>query len=118
MYRRLGSLALVAALAACTSEGPTAVAAGTGALPARGSSGSTAVLQVAGTWAGTTINTSSAGVSAIKRGSVSGQSISLELDRGEGAEVAPTFFGTVESDGVTMVGVHSRYAETVTLVRR
>ena len=142
------------AVAACASEGPTAVDGGTGsaATLAKGSSGSpSTILAVGGTWAGTTVNTSSAGdstqwsltlrqngdrlegglvrvvyingtsflgVSAIKRGFVAGQDVSLEFDRGEGAEVAPTFFGTVAAGGTTMVGSHSRYAETVTLTRR
>jgi hypothetical protein len=154
MPHRLPARSLVAAAAllaaACASEAPTAVADGGDPQLARGSSGSSSAIAVAGTWAGTTINTTSAGdstrwsltlrqngdrlegglvrivyvngasflgTSSIKRGSVSGQSISLEFDRGEGAEVAPTFFGTVESDGVTMTGFHSRYAETATLKR-
>lgn len=62
--------------------------------------------------------TSAVGVSAVKRGSVSGQNVSLEFDRGEGAEVGPTFSGTVSDDGRTMLGFHSRYPEPVTLTRR
>jgi hypothetical protein len=138
--------------AACAGDSPTGVAPAASALQARGSSGgSGAALAVAGSWSGTTINTSSAGdstqwsltlrqngdrlegglvrivyigaqsylgTSAIKRGTVSGPSIGLEFDRGEGAEVAPMFSATVEADGVTMIGFHSRYAEQVTLNRR
>jgi predicted small lipoprotein YifL len=58
------------------------------------------------------------GVSAIKRGSISGRDVSLEFDRGEGAETAPTFFATVSDDGISMTGFHSRYPGSVTLVRR
>ena len=57
-------------------------------------------------------------MSAIKRGSVSGQNMSLEFDRGEGAEAGPTFSDTVSDDGHTMLGVHSRYPKPVTLTRR
>ena len=57
------SVIVAAALlaAACTSEGPTATGTGADPLLSRGSSGSATVIQVAGTWAGTTVNTTSAG---------------------------------------------------------
>jgi hypothetical protein len=62
--------------------------------------------------------TSLAGVSAIKRGSISGTSVYLEFDRGEGAETATTFGATVSDDGRSMTGFHSRYPGSVTLVKR
>ena len=62
--------------------------------------------------------TSSVSVSAVKKGSVSGQNVSLEFDRGEGAKVGTTFSGTVSDDGRTMLGYRSRYPEPVTLTRR
>lgn len=62
--------------------------------------------------------TTFAGVSAIKRGSIAGRVIALEFDRGEGAETAFTFSGTVNSDGRSMTGFHSRYPGSVALTRR
>jgi hypothetical protein len=58
------------------------------------------------------------GVSTIKRGSIAGQGVSLEFDRGEGAETATTFVATVSDDGRSMTGFHSRYPGAITLVRR
>jgi hypothetical protein len=58
------------------------------------------------------------GVSAIKRGSIVGQGVSLEFDRGEGAEAPTAFSATVSDDGRSMTGFHSRYPEALTLVRR
>jgi hypothetical protein len=58
------------------------------------------------------------GTSTIKRGTVSGQFVSLEFDRGEGAETAFTFGATVSDDLRSMDGYHSRYNTSVTLVRR
>ena len=58
------------------------------------------------------------GTSAIKRGSISGSFVSLEFDRGEGAETATTFGATVSDDRTSMTGFHSRYPGEVTLVRR
>jgi dTDP-glucose pyrophosphorylase len=62
--------------------------------------------------------TSLAGVSAIERGSISGTSVYLEFDRGEGAETATTFGATVSDDGRSMTGFHSRHPGSVTLVKR
>lgn len=58
------------------------------------------------------------GTSAIKKGFVAGSSISLEFDRGEGAETATTFSATVSDDRTSMTGTHSRFTGPVTLFRR
>ena len=60
---------------------------------------------------------SSLGVSAIRKGSVSGNVVSLEFPKGEGAETVTGFSGTVSDDGKTMLAFHSRYPEAVTLTR-
>lgn len=62
--------------------------------------------------------TALSGVSAVKRGSISGTSVYLEFDRGEGAETETTFGATMNADGRTMTGFHSRYEGSLTLVKR
>jgi hypothetical protein len=61
--------------------------------------------------------TSLLSVSAIRRGFITGTSIGLEFDRGEGAETATTFSATVSDDRTSMTGFHSRYANQITLRR-
>jgi len=58
------------------------------------------------------------GVSAIKTGSISGQLITLEFDKGEGAETRTIFSGTVSDDRQSITGSHSRVQTLLTFTRR
>lgn len=61
----------------------------------------------------------SVSTSSIRKGTiVENKYIGLEFPKGEGAEVSPRLDATVSDDGRTMVAVHSRYPQFITLTRR